>query len=76
MAIDERTDDAADPDLHMHLTSEHAGLIHASSLEELVAAHDYEHRGPCTIRNHPYESREYTARKALAVLIECLELRV
>lgn len=57
--------------LWAHLISEHGSLIGFDmSLAELIAAHEHEHAGPGTIRNHPRESREARLPKVITVLSE------
>ena len=57
--------------LWLHLTSEHAGLYSPElSMEELEDIHQYEHKGPGTIRNHPKHSLYYSLNKVSEVLSE------
>lgn len=61
-------------ELWAHLVSEHAGIWALdSTFKNLVEAHDHEHEGPGTIRNHPKESRRYSVKKLGEVLSESEE---
>lgn len=57
--------------LWAHLVSEHASCIGLDmSLADLVQAHEHEHTGPGTIRNHPRESRAAHLPKVILALSE------
>lgn len=60
--------------LWAHCVSEHACILSPeTSMVDLRAFHAGEHRGPCTIRNHPKHARHYTLRKIATVLAEAEE---
>lgn len=55
----------------MHLVSDHADpMAVCRSYEDNTDQHDYEHRGPGTIRDHPPESRHIDPEKVELVLEE------
>jgi hypothetical protein len=64
--------------LWAHLASEHACIVEPTGTfdnfrADLIAAHEHEHDGPGTIRNHPRESRVFSRKKMGAVLSESEE---
>ena len=57
--------------LWAHLVSAHAAILSPETpMDDLEELHDHEHEGPCTIRNHPEDSREYSLKKAGRVLLD------
>jgi hypothetical protein len=55
----------------MHLISTHADpMAICRSAQENEHQHQYEHTGPCTIRNHPVSLLTYDAAKIEVVLEE------
>lgn len=61
--------------LSLHLVSEHACILSLEeSLAELQDMHDYEHAGPCTIRNHPKDSRDFSIAKVCRFWDEVKEM--
>lgn len=58
-------------ELWAHLVSEHAVCLNFNwTMKEYEDHHDYEHKGPGTIRNHPKNSRVYSFKKIGEVLAE------
>ncbi len=58
--------------LWAHLVSEHAMCIGLDyPKREYEEIHEYEHKGPGTIRNHDEESRHFSFKKIGEVLSEC-----
>lgn len=57
--------------LWAHLVSEHGSCIGLDmTLNDLIEAHEHEHTGPGTIRNHPRESRAAQLPKIILALSE------
>jgi hypothetical protein len=60
--------------LWLHLVSRHAdGLAVIRTEADNVLAHEREHAGPGTIRNHPVGDLSYNLYRAQVVLAELLE---
>lgn len=55
--------------LRLHIGSRHA-LTNWRTTPDPEDYHQYEHDGPCTIRDHPRDLLDYDERKALAVEAE------
>lgn len=60
--------------LRLHLLSRHCNGA-ALGLDDTEAQEDHEkeHKGPCTVRNHPRESVEWNEKDVIEVLMECAE---
>jgi hypothetical protein len=57
--------------LWAHIVSQHASMLSPETpLDVLIDAHEHEHDGPGTIRNHPRDSRTYSLKKLGKVLSE------
>jgi len=60
--------------LWAHSVSEHSAILSPMmSLSELRKYHEHEHNGPCTIRNHDRDKRNYSLHKIGRVLSEADE---
>ena len=58
-------------DLAMHLIGRHKNLAAVyNSPADNGDAHDWDHHGPCGIRNHPFADRSYDAAEVEAALEE------
>lgn len=64
-----------DDQLRYHLASAHClGNALDLTATEAHQAHEDEHNGPCTIRNHPRNDRTYDRDKARRVIAEAAEM--